>query len=235
MKIAVFSDTHNLLRSQVKEILAECDAVIHAGDFASQKMFDEIKDSLRENVPFYAVRGNNDRGEWAEAVLPLSEKFELQGVRFFLVHNRKDIPKDLGDVQIVIFGHSHNYFAEMREGKLWLNPGGSGFSRFHHEVTMAILYLEEDGVRVEKIYLEGEKRPARSADNLTEGKMVEIVDEIFSRMDRGQTIAYIASKVHLEEELVEQICRIRVTHPGVTPGGVVDKMEVNRVVTKSSK
>ena len=32
MKIAVLSDTHGFLRPQVKEIIGQCDAVLHAGD-----------------------------------------------------------------------------------------------------------------------------------------------------------------------------------------------------------
>ena len=43
MKLAVLSDTHGLLRSEVKKIISECDAVLHAGDIASQKIIDEIE------------------------------------------------------------------------------------------------------------------------------------------------------------------------------------------------
>ena len=32
----------------------------------------------------------------------------------------------------------------------------------------------------------------------------------------------------LDEAFVAQICRIRVTHPGVTAHGILDKVEVNR-------
>ena len=33
----------------------------------------------------------------------------------------------------------------------------------------------------------------------------------------------------LRQDFVEQVCRIRVTHPGVTAEGIVNKMEVNEL------
>ena len=243
MKIAVISDTHNLFRPEVREIISKCDGVVHAGDVNSKKVLDEIKASVGAEVPFYVVRGNNDR-EWARD-LPKSAQFVLGNVKFFLVHDRKDVPKDLDKVQVVVYGHSHKYAEEMVEGRLWLNPGSCGKRRFRSAVTMAILHLESEvckekmrfgdfsgqfgeiAWRVEKIELDIETSLAKKVD-FSEGKLVGIVTEIFERMDKGQTISYIARKVGMEEELVEQICRIRVTHPGVTPSGVVDKMEVNR-------
>lgn len=149
MKIAVLSDTHGLLRPEVKTIIAECDAVLHAGDINSQKIMDEIKMVAKTNVPFYAVRGNNDK-EWAEK-LPHYEVFSLAGVKFYMVHNKKDIPDDLGDTQIIIFGHSHKYLEEIREGRLWLNPGSCGKRRFNQDITMAVLNIEDGTWQVERI------------------------------------------------------------------------------------
>ena len=113
MKIAVLSDTHGLLREQVQEMIGECDAIIHAGDINSQKILDEIVGAGREKVPFYVVRGNNDK-DWAKEI-PETLQFELQHVKFFLVHNKKDIPEDLSDIQIIIYGHSHKYSEEEKE------------------------------------------------------------------------------------------------------------------------
>ncbi|MDD6071496.1 MAG: hypothetical protein PUC12_11910 [Clostridiales bacterium] len=39
MKIAVLSDTHNLLRNEVEEIIRECDAVIQGGGSLKSKSF----------------------------------------------------------------------------------------------------------------------------------------------------------------------------------------------------
>lgn len=94
MKIAVLSDTHGLLRPEVKKIISECDAVLHAGDINSQKIIDEMKAAAEPEAPFYIVRGNNDK-EWAEK-LPHHEEFTIAGVNFYMVHNKKDISADGG-------------------------------------------------------------------------------------------------------------------------------------------
>ena len=53
------------------------------------------------------------------------------------------------------------------------------------------------------------------------------IQEIFRRMDRGKKPGEIADSLGLSPKLVEEVLRIRLTHPGVTPGGVLDRMEVN--------
>ena len=101
MKIAILSDTHGLLRSEVVEYLETVDAVLHGGDINKQSIVDE----LRQYAPLYVVRGNNDK-DWAEAI-PHDLTVTLAGVTFFMVHNKKEVPKDLSDVDVVVFGHSH--------------------------------------------------------------------------------------------------------------------------------
>ena len=142
MKIAVLSDTHGFLRSQVKEIIGQCDAVLHAGDIDEPAIMDEIRDAARPGALVYFVRGNNDWGKWARA-LPVRADFTLGGMKFSMIHNRRDLPPDPGDRQIIIFGHSHQYTEEVREGRLWLNPGSCGPRRFRQEITMAVLIIEK--------------------------------------------------------------------------------------------
>ena len=52
--------------------------------------------------------------------------------------------------------------------------------------------------------------------------------ETSRRMEKGQTVSRIAEELKLEPAFVEEICRIKVTHPGVTALGILDKMEVNK-------
>ena len=104
MKIAVLSDTHNLLRPEVIEIIKSSNAVIHGGDINSQGVLDEIIYVMKPNAQLFVVRGNNDK-ELA-ASLPVSLDFDLGGLIFFLTHNRKDIPQDI-KADIIIFGQSH--------------------------------------------------------------------------------------------------------------------------------
>ena len=224
MKIAVLSDTHGLLRPEAAELILKCDAVIHAGDINSQKIIDEMKAAAKENAPIYIVRGNNDK-EWAEH-LPHHLEFTLAGMNFYVIHNKKELPSDLGDRQIIIFGHSHRYSEEKKDGRLWLNPGSCGKRRFDQDITLAVLRIEGETFSVERIDIEHEtsrrKTPAR------EGDLLPAIRGILKRMDKGRQVEQIASDMKLDQEFVEQICRIKVTHPGVTAHGILDKVEVNR-------
>lgn len=145
MKLAILSDTHGLLRSEVLAHLSTADAILHGGDISKQS----IVDQLSQYAPLYVVRGNNDK-EWAEAI-PHDLTVTLEGVTFYLVHNRKEVPKDLSGVDVVVFGHSHKYLQEEKDGVLWLNPGSCGPRRFHQEITMMMAELNEGALRVEKI------------------------------------------------------------------------------------
>ena len=147
MKLAILSDTHGLLRSEVREHLKAADAILHGGDINKQSIVDE----LREYAPLYVVRGNNDRG-WAEAI-PHHLTVTLDGVTFRMVHNRKELPADLSGVDVVVFGHSHKYVQEERDGILWLNPGSCGPRRFHQEITMMMAEITDGAVRVEKVLI----------------------------------------------------------------------------------
>ena len=145
MKLAILSDTHGLLRPQVLEHLQTADAILHGGDINKQ----EIVDQLRQYAPLYVVRGNNDKA-WAEDI-PHHLTVTLGGVTFAMVHNRKELPADLTGVDVVVFGHSHKYMQEEKDGVLWLNPGSCGPRRFHQEITMMTAEVEDGSIRVEKV------------------------------------------------------------------------------------
>lgn len=152
MKLAILSDTHGLLRPAVLEHLQTADAILHGGDINKQ----EIVDQLRQYAPVYVVRGNNDKA-WAEDI-PHHLTVTLGGVTFAMVHNRKELPADLTGVDVVVFGHSHKYVQEEKDGVLWLNPGSCGPQRFHQEITMMTAEVEDGSIRVGKIVLPHEVR-----------------------------------------------------------------------------
>ena len=147
MKTGVISDTHGLLRPEVVEVLHGCDAILHAGDVNKP----EILDALRAIAPLHVVRGNNDK-DWAVA-LPQTLRVELGGVRILMIHNKRELPKELGDAQLIVFGHSHKYFEQTIDGRLWLNPGSCGKRRFDQEISFALLHIDGCAWRVEKIVL----------------------------------------------------------------------------------
>ncbi len=147
MKLAIISDTHNLLRPQVLDQLTNVDAIIHGGDIGKQSVLDE----LSAYAPVYAVRGNNDTA-WAETI-PHDLKLSLGGLVFYVIHKKCDIPNDLAQVDVVIYGHSHKYLQENKNGVVWLNPGSCGPRRFHQEITMAIMEIGGGMIHIEKIVI----------------------------------------------------------------------------------
>ena len=144
MRIAILSDTHGLLRPEVVEYLKTADVILHGGDINKQSIVDE----LRQYAPLYIVRGNNDK-EWAQDI-PHDLTLTLDGMTFVMVHNKKEVPDPTG-ADVVVFGHSHKYLQEEKDGVLWLNPGSCGPRRFHQEITMMMAELTGGSLRVEKI------------------------------------------------------------------------------------
>ena len=147
MKLAILSDTHGLLRPRVLETISGADVILHGGDINSR----EIITRLEKIAPVYVVRGNKDK-DWAEA-LPNDLTVTLGGKTFYMVHKKAEIPAELPGVDVVIFGHSHKYFQEEKDGILYLNPGSCGPRRFHQEITLAKMELTDGKMSVEKILI----------------------------------------------------------------------------------
>jgi hypothetical protein len=134
LPIGVISDTHGLLRPEAIDVLAGCELIIHAGDVGDPA----ILTRLRELAPVVAVRGNVDRGAWAEA-LPETAVVEFSGARIYVLHNIQDLdlnPSAAG-FRMVISGHSHKPSQTERDGVTYLNPGSAGRRRFRLPITLA--------------------------------------------------------------------------------------------------
>ena len=151
-RIVILSDTHGLLRPEVLDCLTGADVILHGGDVNTQA----IVDRLQSFAPLHIVRGNNDK-EWAED-LPHSLTFEIEGVRFFMIHNKRDVPQELSGVDVVIYGHSHKYACEERNGVLWMNPGSCGRRRFDQEITFAVMTADSGQFQVEKVTIPHEQK-----------------------------------------------------------------------------
>lgn len=147
VRVGVISDTHGLLRSEAKEHLRRCQQIIHAGDITDPQVLRE----LELLAPTTAVRGNMDLGSWASR-LPRIARLDIGGWSILVVHNIRALPQQLEGVDIVIFGHSHKYQQERRNGILYLNPGSAGPRRFDLPISLAILSLGQEAV-VEQILL----------------------------------------------------------------------------------
>lgn len=218
-KIGILSDTHGLLRPEVLAALQGCQQILHGGDINRQSILDE----LEQIAPVLAVRGNNDK-EWAE-YLPVSLQADIGGLRIFMVHNKREIPKDLSGVDLVIYGHSHKYEEKILNGVRYLNPGSCGPRRFHQEITLAVLYIRDaKDLRIEKIGIpHGEKAVGRSKEEIP-GDLAAVIPAIMKEISAGKTVAQIAKKHRISEELAEQITRMYLTHPGVDAEGIMRRI-----------
>ena len=220
-KIGILSDTHDLLRPEAVQYLQDCDCILHGGDISSQ----QILNQLEYIAPVKAVRGNNDK-EWAEH-LPQFLDFMLDGLRFYMTHKKKDLPKDLSAYDLVIYGHSHQYAEAWlppvgTHRTLMLNPGSCGPRRFLQPITMALMEIDGGGWQVRRIEIP--HTPEETASKMTSGDIRRQIEIVVKETQRGRTVSTIARKHGLDAGLVEQIARLYVTHPGVTVDGIMTKM-----------
>ena len=221
MKIGIISDTHGLLRPEVLSALNGCEAILHAGDVCRQ----EILDELEKIAPVYVVRGNNDK-EWAENI-PVLLDFEIAGLRVFMTHIKTDLPDDLSPYDLVVFGHSHKYEESHRGKTLLLNPGSCGPRRFNQPITLAIMDIEDRIIAVTRIDIPHRGKPlAVPKEEDLKAQIATVIKEI----RKGRSPEQIAARHGWNVDLVEQIARLYVTHPGVTVDGILEKMGVTCIL-----
>ena len=138
LTVGLISDTHGLLRPLAVEALRGVHRIIHAGDIGGE----EVLAALRALAPVDAVRGNNDRGSWAERI-PTELTLEIGGVAVHVLHDLKELEMDpvQAGVKVVIAGHSHKPDVREQAGVLYVNPGSAGPRRFRLPVTVAHLHI----------------------------------------------------------------------------------------------
>jgi putative phosphoesterase len=158
MKIAVLADTHipkraRKLPEKALAVLADADAIIHAGDVVS----DEFLQALLSIAPVYAVLGNND----LTLSLPETLEFELNGIKFAVIHDSgasagraTRMKKRFPEAQIVVYGHSHIPMNLMENDQLLFNPGSPTDRRQQPNHTMGVLTIKEGIMESEIVALD---------------------------------------------------------------------------------
>jgi putative phosphoesterase len=137
-RIGLLSDTHGLLRPEVLDFLRGSDHLVHAGDICDPAILDQ----LAALAPLAAVRGNNDRGPWADR-LPEEATLDIAGVRLCVLHDIAQLRLDpAAGVQVVVTGHSHQPRIAREGGVLYVNPGSCGPRRFKLPISAAELHIE---------------------------------------------------------------------------------------------
>ncbi len=125
MKLIALSDTHlktGDIPLQLQKFLAECDLIVHAGDFSTMEVYQSFKACSK----LKAVFGNDDVPE-LKRLLPKRLIFEVEGLKIGLVHEgglslidttaQNYLAKEM-DVDILIFGYLHRPLIEKNESML---------------------------------------------------------------------------------------------------------------------
>ena len=160
IRVGLISDTHGLLRPDAAAFLQGSDCIVHAGDICDPTVLER----LAAIAPLTAVRGNNDRGAWAER-LPHSLTVQFEQVRIHLVHDLAEmtIAPAAEGVQAVVSGHSHKPKVEDRAGVLYVNPGSAGPRRFTLPIAAGELIVQGQAVSARMTTFPGisDYKPAR--------------------------------------------------------------------------
>lgn len=152
-RIALLSDTHGWLDPRIREHVAQCDEVWHAGDIGGLHVTDE----LATWKPLRAVWGNIDDTK-ARQAHPEHQRFMLDGVRVWMTHIGGRPPRYDRAVQeelrgsppaLFVCGHTHLCMVQFDErlNMLYMNPGACGRHGFHHVRTLLRFSLDAGKVK----------------------------------------------------------------------------------------
>ncbi|KGX85810.1 metallophosphoesterase family protein [Pontibacillus marinus] len=161
MKIVVLSDTHmpkkgSGLPRQVLADLEDTDAIIHAGDWSSIDLHNE----LSKYAEVYGVYGNVD-GEEITEIMKDKIILEFQGYRIGVVHGhgeKKTTEKRVieafheEEVDLIIFGHSHLPLTRWYNKTLMFNPGSLTDKRKLPYYSYGIITLG-DAIHCNHVYI----------------------------------------------------------------------------------
>ena len=125
MKVGILSDSH-FKSDYTKEVIEHlkhqgAQYLLHAGDLCIEENLKHLENS---ELKYVSVFGNNDM-----SLIKVSSKynikqepyfFKIKDITFKLMH----LPYYLtGDCDVVIFGHTHIFESDYKNGTLFLNPG----------------------------------------------------------------------------------------------------------------
>jgi len=143
VRIGVLSDTHihqaEEIPAEVVTAFSSVDLIVHAGDFVGSA----VLDGLKQLGEVKAVHGNVDSMK-LRSLLPEKQIITVGSKKIGITHGwgspegiEKRVKELLGDVDIVIYGHSHLAKIEQIGNVLFFNPGPG-------RQSYGILTIDED-------------------------------------------------------------------------------------------
>ena len=129
MRIGVLSDTHmrsfGEISQEVIKALSNVDLIVHAGDFVTLG----VLEGLRQLAEVKAVLGNMDSAE-LRTLLPEKELIVIGGKKIGISHGSGSpwgiehrVRGLFDEVDVIIYGHSHEARNEQIGSILFFNPG----------------------------------------------------------------------------------------------------------------
>jgi len=156
-RILVIADTHvrsvEALSSALRQAILDTEHVVHCGDFVTTTVVNELRHICRY---FVGVYGNADPDD-VRLMIPSEATFICEGKSIAVIHPFwGGYPGKLEDklairyprADAVLFGHTHEPFNEVIEGKLLFNPG-QAYTSFMVPATAGFLTVTDSGIQGE--------------------------------------------------------------------------------------
>lgn len=161
--VGILSDTHGVLDARVRDVVNNCDHIIHAGDICGG----DILRDLSPRKMLHAVAGNNDypgAPGWLEtdqatlSSLPKQIKLQLPGGDLVVEHGHRlgNYPEhasfrdDHASARLVIYGHTHKRVID-QDALPWIaNPGAAGTTRTKGGPSCLVLTASADSWDIEE-------------------------------------------------------------------------------------
>ena len=150
-RIVLVSDTHVPKRARdlpdlLWSAIESADLLVHAGDWVDVRLLDECQRRARCLV---GVHGNNDHGVLRDRLAEVA-RLEVEGIRLGVVHEtgpargrEERCSARFGDLDVLVFGHSHIPWDTTTESGLrLLNPGSPTDRRRQPHCTYMTLTVE---------------------------------------------------------------------------------------------
>ena len=150
-RLVLVSDTHVPKRARdlpepLWSAIESADLLVHAGDWVDVRLLDECQRRARRLVGVY---GNNDHGVLRDRLAEVA-RLEVEGIRFGVVHEtgpargrEERCSARFGDLDVLVFGHSHIPWDTTTESGLrLLNPGSPTDRRRQPHCTYMTVTVE---------------------------------------------------------------------------------------------
>lgn len=165
MKVIVISDTHmprmaKGLPPRLKEDLKTAELILHAGDWQTREVYEELK----TYAPVEGVCGNVDGQDLIEQ-FGFQKVLTIEGYRIGIVHGhgkkgtteQRAIEAFSGkELDIIIFGHSHIPVNKSIDGTILFNPGSPTDKRRQSKYSFGIIKIGES-LTVEHVFYPDKK------------------------------------------------------------------------------